>query len=472
MRSPQGEWPSRIADLSSFQKAVRTRSPVTGSIMIRPGSKDPTFAMYVPVIDGERVLFVIGAVVSPSAIRQSLRDQQLPEHWTSVVFDGARNVVAGSAEIYPPGASAGPILESADAKAPHGWLKGLNRYGVPTYAAYAQSPTSGWGVAIKVPAAIVEAPAQRAMIALLGGGALALGLAIAGVFVVGRRIEQPLRAISSAAESLGRGGVPSIDRVRIAELDRMADALELAARERRRLDDELRAAVASLQHAVRLRDDVLAVVTHDLRNPLTTVLFAAGLLRQTASDELASSAPRIASSIERAGSRMNRLLGDLLDYGAIETGRLRLNFEEHEPRAIVDEVVESFGAAAVKKGIELKKLASATRPIRCDQERIQQALGNLVGNAIAFTPEGGTVLVGLTSDDNEARFLVRDKDNTLRAVFIDTGEGKWKAGVRRLRADGGSEAPMDEGHIRASLATMGAADHFDETFSIEQEPRR
>lgn len=164
------------------------------------------------------------------------------------------------------------------------------------------------------------------------------------------------------------------------------------------------------QQAIRSRQEVLAVVSHDLRNPLTTVSMAAGLIARLVSyDEGGALIQQQAETILTAANRMNRLIRDLLDLAAINAGRLSLELQAWSVRQILDEARQLLQAMAEDKGLQLEwRPAEPLPPLRGDRERILQVLSNLVGNAIKFTPAGGRVVVGAALADGMVVFSVCD----------------------------------------------------------------
>lgn len=166
-----------------------------------------------------------------------------------------------------------------------------------------------------------------------------------------------------------------------------------------------------LEHqAVRVRDQILAIVSHDLRNPLSTILMAAqGLARKSAAAGGDKPSEDASARILRAAQRMKRLIEDLLDFANIEGGRLKIDFQPHDPGSIVKETVASFEAAASAAGSEVK---AASPPLLtkvvCDRDRVQQVLSNLVSNAIKVVPAGGQITVRADVVGVDVVFAVAD----------------------------------------------------------------
>lgn len=161
------------------------------------------------------------------------------------------------------------------------------------------------------------------------------------------------------------------------------------------------------EQAIAARDEVMGVVSHDLRNPVSRVRLAAELMTEL--HELPEGARRTAAMIVRAADEMNRLIGDLLDVTRIEAGRLSVETGETMLRNILDLLAEAHAPAASEKGL-VWEVARPDEPItlEVDEGRILQALGNLVGNAIKFTPKGGTVSVAAERTGDRLRIGVRD----------------------------------------------------------------
>ena len=145
--------------------------------------------------------------------------------------------------------------------------------------------------------------------------------------------------------------------------------------------------------ATSARDEILAVVSHDLRNPIHTIGLGAQLLLETLpeGDALASSRKQV-GIIRRSAQRANRLIADLLDVRRIETGRLAVERKPVSVSTLLDDVLEMFGAEATELGVALEARVPSPAPVvLADRERMLQLFTNLVGNALKFTPTGGSV---------------------------------------------------------------------------------
>lgn len=155
------------------------------------------------------------------------------------------------------------------------------------------------------------------------------------------------------------------------------------------------------QEAIRAREEVLHVVSHDLRNPIGTVLMGASFLLDDAPRDLIEGPfGRTLRSMRNAVESAERMISDLLDVTRIETGRLGIEPQVEAIAPLLEEAVERHRHFAAERGIELQYRASDGLPlVLADRHRVLQILGNLVGNALKFTPEGGRVVLGVTAHD-------------------------------------------------------------------------
>lgn len=176
---------------------------------------------------------------------------------------------------------------------------------------------------------------------------------------------------------------------------------------------ETRERERALELAVRARDEMVSVVSHDLRNPLGVVAAAADLLLDLPLTE--AERRKQAEIIARSAVRMGRLVDDLLDVSRLEAGALRMRPEPVRVRPLLDETVESFRAQADERRIELTvDVADGTPPAYADRERVLQALANLVSNALRFTPEGGRIDLRGGCGDGRVRLSVSDTGEGIR----------------------------------------------------------
>ncbi|HYC36929.1 MAG TPA: HAMP domain-containing sensor histidine kinase [Usitatibacter sp.] len=199
--------------------------------------------------------------------------------------------------------------------------------------------------------------------------------------------------------------------------------------------------------AAQSRDDILAIVSHDLRNPLNLIAMSARALEDCASEEARKAQLGI---IHRAVARMSRLIGDLLDVSQIAQGTLRVQPAPLEVSALCGEAKLMFTTLLASKGqaFECPQAIDALS-VLADRDRMLQVLSNLVGNAHKFTPEGGRVALRVEADGAFARFAIVDSGPGLAANELpQLFDRFWQAG-RERRGGVGLGLPIAKGIVEA-----------------------
>ena len=205
------------------------------------------------------------------------------------------------------------------------------------------------------------------------------------------------------------------------------------------------------QQATGARDHVLAVVANDLRNPLSTVAMGTDALRETLSGAEHAAEERYIGMIRRAADRMDRLIEDLLDVTRIESGRLSIEAHVQPLGGVVAETVGMLRLVASAEGIALRTDIPADPPRVCfDAPRIQQVLSNLLGNALKFTPSGGTVTVSVASHGaGGAIVTIADTGPGIAAEQIPHVFGSFWQGQRTDRRGIGLGLAIAKGIVEA-----------------------
>jgi signal transduction histidine kinase len=167
---------------------------------------------------------------------------------------------------------------------------------------------------------------------------------------------------------------------------------------------------ADLERAVRAREELLQVVSHDVRNHINTIELGVRLLR---SNPARTDLPRRLDAIDRAATISLRLLDDLVDLAALESGHLVVNAVEVDIAPIVAETAVAFAAAAEQRRVRIEvAVDDAHLWARADAVRVTQVLGNLVANALKFTPVGGLITLGSS-----------ERSGAIVTSVTDTGPG-------------------------------------------------
>ncbi|PYR91500.1 MAG: hypothetical protein DMF84_16400 [Acidobacteria bacterium] len=220
--------------------------------------------------------------------------------------------------------------------------------------------------------------------------------------------------------------------------------------------------------ANRLKDDFLAALSHELRNPLHAVVGWLQILRQRP-DDLALRA-RAMETVERNARALQRMIEDLLDASRASRGKLELDLAPTAIGTLVTSVLETVRPSAASKGVELTEhLAAAGAVVNGDYDRLAQVAINLVSNAIKFTPEGGRVDVSLAQEPDAVVIRVKDTGRGISAAGTDGGLGLGLSIAKQIvELHGGTIAATSDGAgrgasfiVRLPPARLGAGSEAD-----------
>jgi PAS domain S-box-containing protein len=162
---------------------------------------------------------------------------------------------------------------------------------------------------------------------------------------------------------------------------------------------------------IRARDDMIGIVSHDLRNPVNAVRMLTGVMLQRERDEpLSAEMTEYATIIRQAAEQMDSLIRDLLDVTRVEAGRLTVAVRPENTEELLSDALRTLAPVASAKGLKLRLDAPHEMPdVLADKERVGQALSNLVGNAVKFSPPGSDIMVRIVVLDGEVLFSVSDR---------------------------------------------------------------
>ncbi|MGW3498182.1 sensor histidine kinase [Streptomyces sp. NPDC001020] len=311
------------------------------------------------------------------------------------------------------------------------------------------------GVRDESPAALAAAPT----VAVAAGVAL---VALLGALLLSRAVLRPVRALTSAARGLGEGEserrVPVSGRDEIAELgrafNRMADSLQVAEERQRRLTGD---------------------IAHELRTPLANLRGYLEALR----DGVVEPTPELLDSLHEEALLQQRIVDDLRDLALAEAGALTY----HRARVDLGDLLEACRTAhraqADTAGVALRVDMEGPVHVDADADRLRQVLGNLVGNALRATEQGGTVTLAAVRSGARAVVEIRDTGKGISAEDLPRLFDRfWRADPSRGRATGGSglglsiarQIVTDHGGTIAARSTVGVGTTFTVTLTAAGEP--
>lgn len=245
--------------------------------------------------------------------------------------------------------------------------------------------------------------AEREGMVSFAGYPMMVGDRVVGVLAAFARHKleaDSLNALASISDTITQG----VERRRVEE---QRAAFLKREQEARRMAEE----------ASRLKDDFLAMISHELRAPLTAILGWAQMLRAGALDR--ASAERALLTIERNAKSQAHLVGDLLDASRITTGKLSLEIRPVELMSVVEAAVDAVRPSVEAKNLRMQiVLEPWVGPFNGDTERLKQVVWNLLSNAIKFTPQGGLIEVRLERLENKALLIVSDTGQGIDPEFL------------------------------------------------------
>nr|MDQ3037060.1 ATP-binding protein [Myxococcota bacterium] len=205
------------------------------------------------------------------------------------------------------------------------------------------------------------------------------------------------------------------------------------------------------QEAVRAREEILAIVSHDLRSPLQAIQLASSSMRAPptpAADRAASN--KTLDVVDRAVLRMRRLIDDLLDFASIRSGRLSLARRPRDPHVIVAEAIETFRFQAEERSLHLvAEIDEPLRDVLVDGERILQCISNLLSNAMRVTPPRGTITVRTEPRGDEVLFVVRDTGPGIAPAELERIFERYVRGARGTYQGSGLGLAICRGIVEA-----------------------
>ncbi|HYF59855.1 MAG TPA: ATP-binding protein [Burkholderiaceae bacterium] len=348
----------------------------------------------------------------------------------------------------------------------------------PADAVWVPVAETPWRIVLAYPTDVVLAPLQRqlAMLAALGGLASALGVLVA--LRTSRRLRDAIDAFGRSAAAFLEGRQARLARTGSVELDRLGTTLSLTAEKLHRAErerDELLAreiaARASAEAANRTKDEFLAMLAHELRNPLAPLTNALRVLDRT--EILGGPGRRAIEMAKRQSGQLVRLVDDLLEASRITRGLIELRRERLPVEATLRLAAETAASEATARGHALVvEPPAGPLWIDADPARVAQMLGNLLGNAIKYTPDGGRIVVSAAAVDGAVELRVSDDGigidpDRLGEVFdlfrqIEAGLDRAAGGLgiglalvdRLARLHGGSVRAHSEGRGRGATFTL------------------
>ena len=444
VRLPLGAPLPRSIDPGAVEATVRSGVAGVGNLIWSPVLNMYVFAVRLPIREGDRIPYVLTAVVRPEAVLEIVKRHVLPEGATVVVLDQRRTVVARTRNHAawvgkPPSAT---LLEMLDRNENNAVTTTLE--GVRVYTVYHRSTETGWAAAIGIPTATVDAPVMRSY-TVLGGSVLAsIMLGLGAALFTGRTVTGPMRKLERAAASVARGEAPMLQETDLPEIRQAMLALLAAHIEREKLLHSERQARLLEQNARlaaelanKTKDEFLAMLGHELRNPLAAIATAAQVLEQSEQTQRKDVEQHAKAIIRRQVRHLGKLTDDLLDAARVMMGKIVLDRRPVDLAQVVGNTVDTLRNTGQLQRHECRTELESVW-VNVDPTRIDQVLANLLTNAVKYTPPPGRIEVSVRRESGQAVFSVRDSGLGLEPELLPRIFDLFVQGERGLdRSQGG-----------------------------------
>jgi signal transduction histidine kinase/CheY-like chemotaxis protein len=460
------------------EQVVTTGKPAISDLLPNTVDGAPSIAMAVPVkVDGV-LRGVLAARLNHEDLSRLLTEQQSGSGGVAAIIDRSERLIARSRDggkFF--GREAPDYFKALLRGSARGAASSHSLEGEPVLTAWEKLPF-GWTVSIGIPRGGYVASFANSIYALAALGFVLLALSVLGVVTFSRRVRGELVEISGQTHRLSSGERIPMRRFTFRELDDVYTAMREASQRVAELVGSLRSSeavarerLAALEHEDRRKDAFLAMLAHELRNPLAPIRTAAETLRVQPSDPRAIARAR--EIIARQVMHLSRLVDDLLDVSRITQGKIVLHPILLDLRTVVSVCVHSAEAMAVHRK-QTVAWDEPTEPVWVDGDlvRLTQVVDNLLSNAIKFSPMGGQVNVWLETEDGHAVLTVHDQGSGIPTELVDRvfdmfvqgddslertsgGLGLGLTLVRELtRLHGGDVSATSEGRGRGATFTV------------------
>jgi signal transduction histidine kinase/CheY-like chemotaxis protein len=470
---PYGKADSVISDPASLRAAMTSLRPTVGTVALGPSGK-PAVPIRVPVLADGRLQYVVTVALAPDRLVRILQNQKVPREWVVAILDAQGMRVARTLDQE---GTVGTRMTETLARLmqrglPENSGVSITSEGAEMLTTYSSVPAYGWTVAIGAPTAQFSQVLWSTLGAYAMAIAVALVLYVVLVIVIAKRLVLSIDHLKEQTARLGRRLPANMPVSRVREVNDIGDSLRRASaeleageREREALVASLKEALAQAQKAADTKDNFLAVLGHELRNPLAPIVMALDLMDVRAPNECR----RERDTMRRQVSHMRRLVDDLLDVSRITQGKLTM---AHEPVSLSQAVAQAIDTVRpAMTGANRLFIESIEEVwVMGDETRLVQVAINLLSNALRY---GGTanVEVVVRRDGDKALFAVSD-----RGVGMEPGTSAlifqpfYQAPQPLARSSGGlglgltivlSIVEMMHGTVRAASEGLGHGSRFE-----------
>ncbi len=425
-RLPYGTVGDPRPDLRDMQDTVRKGRDTVSGIRWVPSLNNTVVLVDHPFTLPDGQVRVLAQAFAPSYLARAIAGRAIPASWRVSVIDQHGKIIARSHRNGEfSGRDANPAVQAAGRTGTSGAFRHVTADGFEAYDYFVRSPVSGWTVVASAPVAEVEAAVWQGVWVTLAGLLLAIAFALALAIVSGRALVRFVGRASVTAHALGEGRAAPLLPSAIDEMEELNVALRdagarletemrsrtVAEQERNVALVQERAARAHAEQQNAAKDEFLAMLGHELRNPLAAIHSAITVLDSAQPASGAAGAERARDVLRRQSTHLRVLVDDLLEVNRALMGKLSLQSVPLDLATIAAASVETLQAAGRAGNCHLVTCL-APAPVLGDATRLAQVIDNVLDNAIKYSPDGGTV-----------RIAAGVRDGAVQLVVADEGEG-------------------------------------------------
>lgn len=434
------------------QQVLTTQKTLVTDVILGPLINRPVTTLNIPVTTASGKKFVLAMAFSTDHFNKLMMSADIDKNWLVAIIDGQGHFIARSMNKDKNiGKPARTELVAAASKEASGVIRHRTLENTEVYDVFTHSSISNWVIAVAAPVAYVEASVRGAVSLGVFGMVAAIICAAIAAMIFGERLAISINSATSSAAQLGKGKKPWRAKTRVTELKELHKALDRAGEllkqaelnrsageaERQLLLAAERKAREEAQAQNTAKDEFLAMLGHELRNPLAPISIAAELLKLPGMTEA-----RIRNSsdiIARQVRHLKSLLDDLLDGSRVTRGDVTLQIGPVEIAEVVKEAVEQVAAQIEAKGHHLQiNLPSAPVLVSGDRSRIIQIIVNLLSNATKYSPSAGRIDIQVTVEKSWVNLCIRDWGIGIDSAFLPRIFNLFSQGTRSSdRSQGG-----------------------------------
>jgi len=446
-RVPYGTPLPRKANIDAVRRVAATGRPSNSDLFVDAITQQPIVTLDIPVFRDGQVHAVLSLIHQAETLGRLFLEQRLPPGWTGGLNDGKQRIIATSREfVHFIGEPVTPRMAERSVAADEGWFPNSAKDGTPVYSAFSRVRATGWTVALLAPAAVVDAPRRQSLWLVVGGGlalsALAMGLAVG----LSSRIAAPIKRLVAATQALSQGLPVAIDTsCAVQEVQEVGVAMHKAAvllqqheaalqQSHAELEQRVEERTAALRHEMAERQRLereaqrtahfallgrlAAGVSHEIRNPLATILLDVELLEEERQHPSPESPAVLAESLTAIRTNLTRIDELVQDYLSL----VRVANIQRQPQdlgAAVQDWVAEMQTPAAARGVTVQTAGLTTLGrVAFHAGTLRRAVLNLLQNALEAMSQGGTVTLEGQDMATHVQLQVRDTGSGIPAARL------------------------------------------------------